>query len=185
MAKLILFLGDLAAGKTTLAEKIAKETNTFCLIKDTLKETLADDIGFKNREENKKLSVAAVSVMKYAFSKYCLLKKDIILEANFHKEEIEYFFEKAKTNNYTFLCFYLQGEIDELYEAFTYRLNYQNRHIAHKTCDITTKDGFSKYLKLSRDEIANSEIPLENIVKIQVHNKNYDEIFNQVMKKLQ
>ena len=182
MPKLILILGDLAAGKTTLAEKSAKETNTLCLIKDTLKEILSDDIGFSNREENKRLSIASVSVMKYVFSKYNVLQKDLILEANFHKDEIEYFYIEAIKNNYDFICLYLQGNIDELFETFTYRLNFQNRHIAHKTSDIISKEGFSKYLTLSREEIVNSKIPTKTIFKLNVHNKNYDEVFQNALK---
>ena len=65
MQKLILITGDLAAGKSTLAKKLSQNLNALYFTKDVLKEILSDTVGFSNRQENKKLSIASVSIMKH------------------------------------------------------------------------------------------------------------------------
>ena len=100
MKKLILITGDLASGKSTLANNLSKKLDILCFTKDVLKEILSDDIGFSNRQENKNLSIASVNVMKHIFEQYAFLQKDLILEANFHKDE---FF-----SYYTSICHKLQ-----------------------------------------------------------------------------
>ena len=56
MRNIILILGDLASGKSTLADSLSAKLNYICLKKDTFKENISDVIGFNNREENKKIS---------------------------------------------------------------------------------------------------------------------------------
>ena len=84
MKKLILITGDLAAGKSTLAKKLSQNLKILSFTKDVLKEVLSDVIGFSNRQENKKLSIASVDIMKHIFTQYAFLEQDLILEANFH-----------------------------------------------------------------------------------------------------
>ena len=88
MQKLILITGDLATGKSTLAKKLSQNLKILSFTKDVLKEVLSDVIGFTNRQENKKLSIASVDIMKHIFTQYAFLEQDLILEANFHKVEI-------------------------------------------------------------------------------------------------
>ena len=59
------------------------------IFKDSIKEVLGDTIGFSNREENKKLSSASMELMFFIFSEFASLEKDLILESNFHKSELE------------------------------------------------------------------------------------------------
>ena len=95
MKKLILITGDLATGKSTLAKKLSQNLKILSFTKDVLKEVLSDVIGFSNRQENKKLSIASVDIMKHIFTQYAFLEQDLILEANFHKEEIENYVRKS------------------------------------------------------------------------------------------
>lgn len=192
MAQLILILGDLAAGKSTLAQRLSKQTKTLCLIKDTMKELLADDIGFTTRAENKKLSIGAVSMMKYVLSQYAPFGKDLILEANFHQDEIEYFYKEASDAGYSFVCLFLEGNIDELYERFTHRIKFEHRHRAHMTADILEKSGFTTYLQKSREEVTKAQKTLECTIKdtsfttikfvtIKVQGDNFDEVYDQAL----
>ena len=89
MKKLLLITGDLACGKTTFAKLLSKRYDTNLYFKDSLKELLGDTIGFSNREENLKLSKAAVQVMAHIFSEFAPLGKNLILEANFRTHELE------------------------------------------------------------------------------------------------
>ena len=89
MRKLIIITGDLAAGKSTLANSLSAELQIPCLIKDTLKEIACDAIGYETREENRELSISAVNSMIYVFNQTAKVGGDLILEANFRSEEIE------------------------------------------------------------------------------------------------
>ena len=89
MSRLILITGDLASGKSSLADSLSLRLNTPCFKKDLIKERLVDKYGFKTREENRELSIKAVEFMFDALNKFALNKEDIILEANFRKDELE------------------------------------------------------------------------------------------------
>ena len=62
MGKLLLITGDIAAGKSIFSEILSKRYKITVYQKDTLKEVLGDTIGFHNREENKRLSEAAIGI---------------------------------------------------------------------------------------------------------------------------
>lgn len=173
MQKLILITGDLAAGKSTLAKKLSQKLNALFFTKDVLKEILSDDIGFSNRQENKKLSIASINIINHIFNQYAFLKQDLILEANFHKEEIEVLQNLANKNNYNIVILYLQGDINMLFERFTNRIENENRHPTHCTSDITSKENFTKYLENNRKELS-----CFNYHPIKVEKDNYEQVFN-------
>ena len=59
MKKLLLVMGDLATGKSTFAGMLSRRYQVVALYKDTFKEILGNTIGFSNREENLRSSVAS------------------------------------------------------------------------------------------------------------------------------
>ena len=67
MKKLLLITGDIAAGKSTFSKILAERYRVAVFQKDTVKEILGDSIGFRDREENKRLSNAAVETMCHIF----------------------------------------------------------------------------------------------------------------------
>lgn len=173
MQKLILITGDLATGKSTLAKKLSQNLKILSFTKDVLKEVLSDVIGFSNRQENKKLSITSVDIMKHIFTQYAFLKQDLILEANFHKEEIENLQNLANQHGYKVIILYLQGEADYLFERFTNRIKNENRHPTHCTSDITSKENFTKYLENNRKELSSFDYHIINVEK-----ENYEQVFN-------
>ena len=116
MKKLLLITGDLACGKTTFAKLLSKRYDTNLYFKDSLKELLGDAIGFTNREENLKLSKAAVQVMVHIFSEFAPLGKNLILEANFRTHELEKLHEIAARNGYDVLTLLFDGECKVLHD---------------------------------------------------------------------
>ena len=98
MAKLIIITGDLAAGKSTVASSLSLKLKTPCLIKDDVKEIGCDIIGFSNREENRAISKAAVSLMIYFFKQVAKTRNDLILEGNFRAEELDELLSKINDN---------------------------------------------------------------------------------------
>ena len=173
MQKLILITGDLAAGKSTLAKKLSQNLNALYFTKDVLKEILSDTVGFSSRQENKKLSIASVNVMNHIFNQYAFLKQDLILEANFHKDEIETLQNLANQNNYKVIILYLQGNPDTLFERFSNRIKNENRHPTHCTSDIIDKANFTKYLLSNRKELESFDFHT-----IKIEKDNYEEVFN-------
>jgi len=137
--KLILVLGNLASGKSTLARELSLRLNAPVFVKDEIKEALSDEIGFSNREENKKLSRGTFRVMEYAFM-HLLSLDSIILESNFRKYEIERLNSIAQEYNVTVLYLVLSASPDVLYERYVERNPY--RHETHHSVDFTTKQQF-------------------------------------------
>ena len=137
MKKVILIMGHLAAGKTTIAKKLASDLGLMCFCKDDIKEILVDDIGFKDRSENLKLSKATFHIMSHIISK---MDDDhpIILESNFKYEELDGL--KAIHHGVSFLSFFLTGQSEMLYDRYLERQ--KTRHIAHKSTGEIPYDVF-------------------------------------------
>ena len=83
MRRLLLITGDLATGKTTFSNALSARYGAAVLQKDRLKEVLGDEIGFRDRAENKRLSLATVALMTHVFSALTVSGVPLILEANF------------------------------------------------------------------------------------------------------
>lgn len=157
MKKLLIITGDIAAGKSTFANVLSKRYNINMFFKDLIKEVLGDTIGFTNREENKKLSNASIELMFLIFSEFAKLGKDLILEANFHRVELERLQKIAQANDYDVLTMALFGDVEVLHERYLNRMINENRHSVHLS---TTMDKFEDFKKYS-DYLKSIEIPGE------------------------
>ena len=154
MAKLVLVMGDLATGKSTFSKILSQRYNVSVFNKDTIKEVLGDTIGFSNREENLKLSKATAQLMLFIFEEFCKLNKPLILESNFHKEELERFKDIAKKYNYDVLILVLRGNVNILHKRFLNRIKNENRHSVHLSVSFDELDDFKNYIeKLRREEL--------------------------------
>ena len=111
MKRLLILTGDVAAGKSTFAEILSKRYQINVFYKDKIKEVLGDVIGFSNREENLKLSDAAVQLMIRTFEEFAKLEKSLILEANFHKRELQQLQDIAKTYDYEVMTLVLEADL--------------------------------------------------------------------------
>lgn len=145
MSIVILISGDLASGKSSLAESLSLRLNVPCFIKDRIKEDFVDKYGFKNREENRALSIKAVEFMIEALSRFLKANQDIILEANFREDELQKINSLIKGFDADLSFLILRGEIDVLYERFLERL--PTRHIAHTSIHLEESiEKFSAYI---------------------------------------
>ena len=138
MKRLILITGDLATGKSTFAGILSRRYSCPAFYKDKVKELLADCIGFSTREENMRLSVAAVELMIHAFEEISVNGGDLILEANFKEDELEKIDRLASEREYDTLTLVLRADMDIIYKRFVNRIENENRHPAHQS-------GFSGY----------------------------------------
>ncbi len=152
MNKLLLITGDIAAGKSTFSKILSARYGVAAFQKDTVKEVLGDCIGFRNREENKALSNAAVDVMCHIFSQISPTNADLILEANFHERELKKLHLIAKENRYDVLTLILRGNAEVLYHRYVHRMNAENRHPVHLTTTLDVKEDFLKTAEFIRKE---------------------------------
>lgn len=151
MRKLLLIMGDLATGKSTFARILSKRYDTCVFYKDSFKETLGDTIGFSNREENLRLSVASAALMRMVFREFAELNKDLILESNFRREELDKLHEIAGEYGYEVLTVSLRADIELLHKRFLHRLYHENRHAVHASGGFEAFDAFKAYLLRQRD----------------------------------
>lgn len=178
MKKLLLITGDIAAGKSTFSKILSERYCTAVFQKDTIKEILGDHIGFHNREENKILSNATIEIMCHLFSQIAVTGNDIILEANFHEDELKKLHSIAHDNQYDVLTLVLRGNADVLYNRYIHRINEENRHPVHLTTTLDVKEDFVKVAEWIRNE----RIIGENLV-IEATNFSYQkdtEILKQI-----
>ncbi len=147
MKKLIILTGALATGKSTFSKALSKEFNIPVLNKDDIKETLSDIFGFSSREENLRLSKATYLMMRYFLIETMKNEKEILLEANFHQEEIEDLESLIDEYNYDSLFLVFYGDTGVLFERFKKRAT-ENRHKCHLS-GPTTEESFSKYIDIN------------------------------------
>lgn len=168
MKKLLLITGDIATGKSTFANILSKRYDTNIFFKDSIKEVLGDAIGFSNREENKKLSNASVELLFFLFSEFAKLGKDLILESNFHRVELERLHEIAGANSYDVLTIALFGDAEVLHARYLNRMTNENRHPVHLS---TTIDRFEDF-KMCSEYLTSIEIPGE-VIRIDATDFSY------------
>lgn len=155
MRKLLLITGDLATGKSTFSNILSRKYHVNVFFKDSIKEVLGDTIGFSDRKDNLKLSRASMGLLYFIFSEFAKLGKDLILESNFHGEELEKLHEIARENHYKVLTISLYGNVELLHKRYLNRIIHENRHPVHLS---TTLDMFEDFKKNS-DYLNNVQIP--------------------------
>ena len=151
MKKLLLITGDLATGKSRFAEILSKRYCISVMYKDKIKEVLGDTVGFADREENLRLSLATMELMIYGFKELSELQMDVILEANFKEGEMARLTEIAEEKGYSVLTLLLKADMDVIYKRFVNRIENENRHPVH----ISGFDGYESlkyYIEKGREQ---------------------------------
>ena len=155
MKKLLLIIGDLATGKSTFAGQLSRRYDTNVFYKDTIKEVLGDTIGFRDREDNLKLSRATGELLAFLFGEFAKLGKDLILESNFRPAELEKLHRMAGEYSYEVLTLILQGDPEVLHRRYLHRIHHENRHPVHLSTTFEVFEDFREYLLRSH----NIEVP--------------------------
>lgn len=150
MKKMILVGGDLAAGKTTFAKKIGQNLSLVVINKDIVKEILGDTIGFKDRAENLRLSIATFELFKYLAQEFMEKEISFILESNFREHELRYLEELTKKYHYQVTAFVLTGDITVLHQRFMARIASKTRNLVHQAVDLSSEADFKELILSSR-----------------------------------
>ena len=168
MKKLLLIMGDLAAGKTTFANKLAKRYGIVAFNKDEFKEVISETYSFKTREESRNISILAVQTMINIFTHFCEVEKPLILESNFHQDEINKINDIASKNGYEVLTLLVKADINLLHKRFVNRADNENRHPVHCSEVFKNFDDFKKYIEFQR-----SELPIGNVINVDATSFDY------------
>ncbi len=107
----ILVTGIPAAGKTTMAEYLSERMKLPVFSKDTVKELLYDQVGFRSRKEKVRLGIASMEMIYYGAKQLMKVGQPFILENNFEnisKESVpvapSYFVSPGKTPKLAIHC---------------------------------------------------------------------------------
>ena len=158
MYKLILVNGDIATGKTHLADLIKNRFNLPLYTKDEFKEKFSESHPYSTYEESHKLSIMAMDALVNAFSKFAKSKEDIILEANFHEDYLEKINDIANENGYHMLNINLIGSPEVLYHRYMNRMNHEDRHPVHRVNKINDYEEFERYTLTRKNEKMYGEV---------------------------
>lgn len=131
----ILVTGIPAAGKSTIAEAMSERLKLPVISKDTIKELLFDNVGFRSREEKVNLGIASLEIMYYVAGQLMRAGQPFILENNFEyssEHGIKILLEKYQ---YSVLTIALTGDYKVIYQRFLERESSPDRHRGHVVND--------------------------------------------------
>ena len=157
MKKLLIITGDMAAGKSAFAQTLAERYQAAVFQKDKIKEILGDMLGFSSREENLKLSHAAIEIMEHIFETLAKTGESLILEANYHEDEQKRLCELAERYEYQVLTLLIQGDVDVLYQRYMHRIKEENRHPVHLSTTFHIQADFNAAIMNARSELMSGE----------------------------
>lgn len=170
MKKIIVIAGDLASGKSTLADNLSDKLHFIALKKDPYKEIIVDKMSFSSREENKKISELTMDIIFFTALNAMKVGEDLIIEANFHHEELIRLEKLIALYHYQVCYLFLTGDLSVLYQRFLARVPY--RHKAHLSAGLQNDFTlFSQYILDSRKDVQGFSfhpIDTTNIDKITV-----------------
>ena len=110
---LIIISGHPSTGKTTLGKRLAQELNLCFISRDDLKESLFDNLGWKDREWSKKLGIASYKLLYHFIESLLVAGHSFIAESNFDPEYDTSRFLELK-RKYGFNSFQVQCKTEAL-----------------------------------------------------------------------
>ncbi len=142
---LILVSGPPCTGKTTLGKRIAKEFRLPFFNKDSIKESLFDSLGIKDREWSKKVGLASYTILYQIIEALLSVKQSLVIDSNFKPEfDTKRFLDLQKKYKFETLQVICKTEGETLFERFKKRSESGERHPGH--VDDQNYDEFKEVL---------------------------------------
>ena len=141
--KLIIIVGELAAGKTTLAGHLSARYGVPAFTKDRFKELLCERVAYHNREENLNLSFLTFDILLHIFECCAATGQSLILESNFRQNELDRLEAAVIEAGYAVLTVFLTGDLHILHERYLARIASGHRHAAHLTQNLDRFEDFA------------------------------------------
>lgn len=152
MKKLILVNGDIATGKSHLADLLTDRFQLPLFTKDAFKEHLAETNPYSTYEENHRLSILSMDMLIQEFEKAASRDEDLILEANFHENHLREITKIAAKHAYSILNLNLFGSPDVLYQRYIHRRDHEERHPVHAINRLNDFESFKQYTLTRQNE---------------------------------
>ncbi len=145
----ILVTGIPAAGKSTMADALSERLKLPAISKDTVKELLFDNVGFRSRAEKVNLGIASMEIMYYVADQLMKSGQAFILENNFEYSSQHGINNLLEKYQYSVLTITLTGDYKVIYQRFLERESSPDRHRGHvvNDCYPEKKESNSKELK--------------------------------------
>ncbi len=156
---LVIVNGFAATGKSSIAKQLAEELDFVFLSKDSIKESLFDSLGSKDRGWSKVLGAASFRIMYTQVAE--LLAKDvsIVIETVFNNavdtKQVQDLIDQYNCRSVQILC---SCDGPALYKRFVQRSQLPERHKGH--CDYENRDEFEKELLNGRSTPLSLRCPL-------------------------
>lgn len=166
----ILMTGIPAAGKSTMAEAIAKKLKLPVISKDTIKELLFDTVGFQSRAEKVNLGIASMEIMYYIAGQLMNTGQPFILENNFEYSSERGIKALLTKYQYSALTITLTGDYKVIYQRFLERDTSPDRHRGHVVNDCYPEK------KQSQEKARATSISYENYVQ-GIKQRGFDSFF--------
>lgn len=131
----IFVAGMPAAGKSTVAKKIAERMKLPVFSKDVIKEQLYDRIGFRSRQEKVQLGIASMGIMYHIAEQLMGAAQPFILENNFEHSSEPGLKALLAKYQYPALTILLTGDPDVICQRFLERDAGPDRHRGHVVND--------------------------------------------------
>lgn len=132
MASLIFVSGPSASGKSTLADQLAVDLKLPIIHRDRIKEAMFDTLGYSDRQQSKKLGIAAAVVLIRELEDMLKVGTSCIVEAKFipkfSEEELAQLVSNTKADAIQIQCS-CDGKV--LHERFKQRALSSDRHPGH------------------------------------------------------
>jgi len=129
---LVVITGHPGSGKTTLAQKIAKQYGLLCVSKDALKERIFDGLGIGDKEWSLKVSGVSHRIMDDIVRQELAAGHSVVVESNFKpgidSERFIAIVNESNANCIQILCT-TSGE--ELFRRWNERIANGSRHEGH------------------------------------------------------
>lgn len=132
---LLMIAGLPASGKSTIAQRLAREFGMPVLEKDDLKEELFDTIGFRNYPEKRSLDVAANAVLLRAAGAILDAGDSLCLVNNFRTDMEAGVRNFLASHPCRAVMLFLTGDADVFWRRYVDRDRAGARHIAHALPD--------------------------------------------------
>ncbi|MBU1046453.1 AAA family ATPase [Patescibacteria group bacterium] len=180
---LIILLGPVSVGKTTIGEKVSKELNLPFINKDSLKEVIFDTNGWRDKEYSREIGNTAYSIL-YHFTN-CLLGNSsaVIVEANFlpkyANNKLNNLIKKYNAHAIQLNCWAQEGV---LIKRFKERNKLGYRHPGH--CEDFIFNDIKDSLNRGRVESLDIEGEVLNIETTDLNKINYTDLINHISSRI-